>query len=449
MRWRLYRQAFGARPLPALNVRVTRRARAHAGRRLPAARDSAPPKAHAGSRPRGLTAAPPCRRWPQRARRPTRTVRARDDGDMRGSAAGRRRCSIRLPKVAVFTAVKRLTPQTPHLLRTSFAQLPFGISPCQEKPGHRRAFCTLSQAFRACSRSRPHGFTTVIFVILDCLLMHVLRKGLFSCHESAGMRYHGTSRTRDLTRNETPLSKLQGHGGMIRMNLPGLITVAPDQTTLIDELANMMGESFLEELWTAELLSAAVDGPDAESVEARRLESVPCHHARGLHAGQRRASAATPPEDRAGLRRRLPEERPGRGQGVGRHRDRGHAEAWRTACSRCNETMQPARADGSAWRPSRCSTGRKTEAKADGRAPTSSISTRWASTARRRGSGAFRRLMTPFFDYADEHGIPCFLETYSEAAWKGCTRTSASRPSANTATPGFAITERCMVRRPR
>ena len=40
--------------------------------------------------PRGLTAAPPCRRWPQRARRPTRTVRARNDGDMRGSAAGRR-----------------------------------------------------------------------------------------------------------------------------------------------------------------------------------------------------------------------------------------------------------------------------------------------------------------------------------------------------------------------
>ena len=70
------------------------------------------------------------------------------------------------------------------------------------------------------------------------------------------------------------------------MNLPGLITVGPDQTALIDELADMMGESFLEELWTAELLSAPVDGPDAESVEARRLEDVPCHHARGLHAGR-------------------------------------------------------------------------------------------------------------------------------------------------------------------
>ena len=167
-------------------MRVTQRARAHAGRRLPAARDSAPPKAHAGSRASrahgrtALSAVAPTRTSPNAHR----TSQKRWGHAWIGG--GKTRCSIRLPKVTVFTAVKRLTPQTPHLLRTSFAQLPFGISPCQEKPGHRRAFCTLSQAFRACSRkSRPHGFTTVIFVILDRLLMHVLRKGLFSCHESA------------------------------------------------------------------------------------------------------------------------------------------------------------------------------------------------------------------------------------------------------------------------
>ncbi len=31
-----------------------------------------------------------------------------------------------------------------------------------------------------------------------------------------------------------------------------------------------------------------------------------------------------------------------------------------------------------------------------------------------RGTGAFRRLMEPFFDYADTHHIPCMLETYSD-----------------------------------
>ena len=210
----------------------------------------------------------------------------------------------------------------------------------------------------------------------------------------------------------------------------------------------MMGESFLEELWTAELLSALSTArtPKASKRDAWRVSRAIMREDFTLGAPCQCCYAAG---GSRGLRGRLPEKRPAGQAHVGRHRDRGHVEAWPMAFSRCNETMQPARADGSAWLPSRCSTGKKTEAKADGRAPTSSISTRWASIARRRGSGAFRRLMTPFFDYADEHGIPCFLETYSEAAWKGCTRTSASRPSANTATPGFAITERCMVRRPR
>lgn len=31
-----------------------------------------------------------------------------------------------------------------------------------------------------------------------------------------------------------------------------------------------------------------------------------------------------------------------------------------------------------------------------------------------RGTGAFRRLIEPFFAYADEHNVPCYLETYSD-----------------------------------
>ena len=32
----------------------------------------------------------------------------------------------------------------------------------------------------------------------------------------------------------------------------------------------------------------------------------------------------------------------------------------------------------------------------------------------KRGSGAFRRLFTPFLEYADEHGLACYLDCYTE-----------------------------------
>ena len=31
----------------------------------------------------------------------------------------------------------------------------------------------------------------------------------------------------------------------------------------------------------------------------------------------------------------------------------------------------------------------------------------------KRGSGAFRRLFTPFLEYADEHGLACYLDCYT------------------------------------
>lgn len=40
------------------------------------------------------------------------------------------------------------------------------------------------------------------------------------------------------------------------MQLPGLITIKPEQTELMDKLARMMGEAFLEEMWMAKWLEA-------------------------------------------------------------------------------------------------------------------------------------------------------------------------------------------------
>ena len=66
---------------------------------------------------------------------------------------------------------------------------------------------------------------------------------------------------------------------------------------------------------------------------------------------------------------------------------------------------------------------------------------------KKRGQGGFRRLVEPFFDYADEHGIECYLETYSiplEQLYQhfGFETVHIFRD------PSFKIEERCMVRKP-
>lgn len=65
----------------------------------------------------------------------------------------------------------------------------------------------------------------------------------------------------------------------------------------------------------------------------------------------------------------------------------------------------------------------------------------------KRGSGAFRRLVEPYFHYADQHRIPCFLETYSDKLVQlyghfGFETVKEFR------SPEFQIYERCMMRRP-
>lgn len=65
----------------------------------------------------------------------------------------------------------------------------------------------------------------------------------------------------------------------------------------------------------------------------------------------------------------------------------------------------------------------------------------------KRGSGAFRRLITPYLEYADARGIPCFLETYSDNLEQlyghfGFETVKEFR------SPDFQIYERCMMRCP-
>ena len=66
----------------------------------------------------------------------------------------------------------------------------------------------------------------------------------------------------------------------------------------------------------------------------------------------------------------------------------------------------------------------------------------------KRGSGAFRRLFTPFLEYADEHGLACYLDCYTERLeqlYGHFGFETVERRSID----AFPIEERLMVRRAR
>ena len=65
-----------------------------------------------------------------------------------------------------------------------------------------------------------------------------------------------------------------------------------------------------------------------------------------------------------------------------------------------------------------------------------------------RGTGAFRRLFTPFLDEADRRGLRCYLDCYTdrlESLYGHYGFHTVDRKSA----PGFDLVERLMVREPR
>lgn len=222
------------------------------------------------------------------------------------------------------------------------------------------------------------------------------------------------------------------------MNLPGIVTVLPEQNELINTLADMMGESFLEEMWTIELLSV-IDGADASQ---RRLELS--------RAIMREEFALGAPlqccyalEDRcacagAYLKSDLGE----------RTWESIEEQAFRNFAKHALSEREAALLDAQASRmESISSTSWEEDVARELKASDFIHFYLLGVDKTRRGSGAFRRLVTPFFDYADAHGIPCFLETYSDKleslyAHFGFETIREYR------SPEFEVYERCMMRRP-
>lgn len=221
------------------------------------------------------------------------------------------------------------------------------------------------------------------------------------------------------------------------MNLPGLITATPDRPDELETLACMVGECFLEEMWYATWL----EGLDTMGATRERKLEI-------MQATIRSDFKVSAPY---GCVLSLPD---GAGAANVYLRSELGDTTWTELESQSEELMAPELSEAEV-----SVLGPRAEAMEH-------ISiTDWpyelaapdedflyfisiGVDASKRGSGAFRRLITPFLDYADAHGLKCYLDCYTERleqlyAHFGFEVEERRR------TEGFSIEERLMVRNPR
>lgn len=189
------------------------------------------------------------------------------------------------------------------------------------------------------------------------------------------------------------------------MQIEGLIAPGAEDVQTIEKLSRMMGESFMEENWTRATLDALGENVSDErklelSRETMRLEFTygttypACYATPDLAA----CTGAYLKSDLNGVSWSAVE-------------DEAHAQMARdfmtpeeaTAYSEAFKRLEPV--SNFDWE-----TGRAKETGYDDFIHFYVIGV----DKNARGTGAFRRLIEPFFAYADEHNVPCYLETYSD-----------------------------------
>ncbi|MEG0072833.1 MAG: GNAT family N-acetyltransferase [Raoultibacter sp.] len=217
------------------------------------------------------------------------------------------------------------------------------------------------------------------------------------------------------------------------MDLPQLIKVKPEQTGLIDQLAHMMGKSFLEEVWTREWLAVLPEN------RARKL-AIACSimNSNFTLGAPYQACWVTPDLSACA--------------GGYRKSDLGEI-IWNDLEDQSFELLRAT-----------ILSEKEAHLLAAQALKMESISNfKWVEDfaagsdflhfyalgvdTEKRGSGAFRRLVEPFFTYADTHDIPCFLETYSDRL-EALYAHFGFKTVKVLSDPAFAITQRCMIRLP-
>lgn len=230
------------------------------------------------------------------------------------------------------------------------------------------------------------------------------------------------------------------------MHLPGIVEITPDQPELIERAARVMGTSFLEENWFITWLSAL----DALGADRARKEAVMHAYFQGCLEAHAPRHAVWATEDFAGVAGGyLASEFGADATHVELEANAYTAylpalltEAEGRALEEADRALQPV--SDFSWAAGHA----REESKAGVRSTDDHIYFyAWAVDPEKRGSGAFRRLITPFFDYADEHDVNVYLECYSDKLQSLYEHVGFELVRTLEA-PGVAISERCMVRRP-
>ena len=221
------------------------------------------------------------------------------------------------------------------------------------------------------------------------------------------------------------------------MNLPGLITVQPDRTEELDALARMVGTCFLEEMWYVTWLEALDElgiGRDRKLEITRaviRSDYEVTAPYQCVYALPDRAGAAN-----VYLRSELG--------------DVDWTELEEESGTLLAEVLTDEEIDVLGPRIEAMDPISSTSWPLEGAAADEDFVYFISAGVdpEKRGSGAFRRLFTPFLEYADEHGLACYLDCYTERLeqlYGHFGFETVERRSID----AFPIEERLMVRRAR
>ena len=220
------------------------------------------------------------------------------------------------------------------------------------------------------------------------------------------------------------------------MQLPGLVTVQPEQTQTIDELADIVGLAFMEEPWSHEWFKAL---DTIGTTPKRKLEISRAVIRSNFTFGTPYQACYMLPGMEAGTGGYLASDLGGRiWSDIEDASTEAMMESFLTPAEAQALTQQAHRMEpvtDFTWMLERAGDNDFIHFYAIGVNPEA------------RGSGAFRRLLTPFLDYADAHDIACYLECYSDHL-EGLYGHFGFKTVERKSEPGIEIVERCMMRTP-
>lgn len=222
------------------------------------------------------------------------------------------------------------------------------------------------------------------------------------------------------------------------MKLPGIKSVTPENAEDIRRAGEVLGESFLEEPWTACWLSAL----DALGTTPERKRALIVGEIQDMFAAHANHKAVYATDDMAGVA----------GGYLASEFDASHPQLEETAMAFTIARLMNAEEAAALKEQSRKMEGISdfdwaAKAAEAGGYPDYIYFYAWAVDAQARGTGAFRRLTQPFFDYADAHGIPCYLDCFSDDL-QSLYEHVGFEVVRELHVEGLPIYERCMERKP-